>query len=209
VSHTPIREALITLAGIGLVELEPNRGAMVRPVTRSDIRDLCQVRRTLECEAVRGACGRIERDRLELLRHELLALVDAPATDWSALLDEARRVDSSLHDLIARSCGNAFLANELGRLKILFRAFRDIAWDHERFRDDFTRLTGEAREHLAIVDGLLSCDRRRVTLAMAKHIRVGQRYWSRALPGASASIDTASRRTGPAGTVDSLSEEAP
>jgi len=43
-------------------------------------------------------------------------------------IEEARRTDSGLHDLIAGSCGNAFLANELGRLKILFRAFRDMAW---------------------------------------------------------------------------------
>jgi hypothetical protein len=33
-----------------------------------------------------------------------------------------------------------------------------------------------------IVESLLNSDRRRATLAMAKHIRVGQRYWSRAIP---------------------------
>ena len=33
VSHTPIREALIALAGIGIIDLLPNRGAVVRRVT--------------------------------------------------------------------------------------------------------------------------------------------------------------------------------
>ena len=39
VSHTPIREALIALAGTGIVDLLPNRGAVVRRVDfRASIR---------------------------------------------------------------------------------------------------------------------------------------------------------------------------
>src|SRR5262249_9563731 len=60
VSHTPVREALMTLAGLGLVELQPNRGAVVRRVSADEVREVCQVRRALECEAVRRACGRID-----------------------------------------------------------------------------------------------------------------------------------------------------
>ena len=59
VSHTPIREALIALAGVGVIDLLPNRGALVRRVTAKDVREVCQVRRILECEATRRACGRI------------------------------------------------------------------------------------------------------------------------------------------------------
>ena len=57
VSHTPIREALIFLSGIGIIDLVPNRGAIVRRVAARDIREVCQVRRALECQAVRSACG--------------------------------------------------------------------------------------------------------------------------------------------------------
>ena len=59
VSHTPVREALIALAGMGIIELLPNRGAIVRRVSRQEVREVCQVRRLLECEATRLACGRI------------------------------------------------------------------------------------------------------------------------------------------------------
>src|SRR5439155_14844598 len=55
VSHTPIREGLIELAGIGIVDLFPNRGAIVRPVTARDVREICHVRRILECAATRSA----------------------------------------------------------------------------------------------------------------------------------------------------------
>ena len=45
VSHTPIREALIALAGVGVIDLLPNRGAVVRRVSPKEVREVCQVRR--------------------------------------------------------------------------------------------------------------------------------------------------------------------
>ena len=65
VSHTPIREALIALAGIGIIDLLPNRGAVVRRVTPRDVREICQVRRVLECEAVRAGLRPDRRGRAE------------------------------------------------------------------------------------------------------------------------------------------------
>jgi DNA-binding GntR family transcriptional regulator len=97
-------------------------------------------------------------------------------------IDEARRVDSRLHDLVAGSCGNAFLAKELSRLKILFRAFRDVMYTQHEARNDYRRLAAEAREHLAIVEALQAGDAKAAVRAMAYHIRTGVRYWTRAVP---------------------------
>lgn len=189
VSPTPIREALITLAGIGLVDLQPNRGAVVRRVTPHEVREVCQVRRVLECQAVRSACGRIDLAELHALAAELRRLVSVRARSGNGFIAKARALDSRLHDLIADSCGNAFLAKELGRLKILFRAFRDVAWQHEEACNDFHRLGEEAREHLAIIEALLAGDSKQATRAMAQHIRSGARYWSRALPTRPSDLD--------------------
>src|SRR5436305_1324669 len=79
VSHTPIREALIMLAGIGVVDLLPNRGAVVRQVTANEVREVSQVRRALECEATRSACGRIDLGALHALAEELERLTAARA----------------------------------------------------------------------------------------------------------------------------------
>lgn len=179
VSHTPIREALITLAGIGIVDLLPNRGAVVRRVTAVEVREVCQVRRLLECAAVRSACGRISRDQLESLAADLRAIAVADGRDGAARINRTRDLDSRLHDVIAESCGNGFLAKEINRLTILFRAFRDIAWQRDEARSDFRRVPGETREHLAIVDALLAADPTRAARAMARHIRSGLKYWSR------------------------------
>src|SRR3954462_9513037 len=79
VSHTPVREALISLAGIGIVDLLPNRGAAVRRIAAAEVREVCQVRRALECEATRSACGRINLAELHALAAELRRLMTVKA----------------------------------------------------------------------------------------------------------------------------------
>ncbi len=193
VSHTPIREALVALAGIGIIDLVPNRGAIVRPVTSKDVREIAQVRRVLECEATRRACGRTDLGELESLAADLRKLVKAAARGGSRFIEEARAVDSRLHDLVAASCGNDFLAAELSRLKILFRAFRDVAWAYVTARNDYRRLGDEAQEHLAIVEALLASDAKEAARAMSRHIRSGVKYWSRAIPAVVESTASRSR----------------
>jgi DNA-binding GntR family transcriptional regulator len=182
VSHTPIREALITLAGIGIIDLVPNCGAVVRAVTARDIREICQVRRVLECEATRRACGQIDLNDLNSLAEDLRKLIARPANSIAGFITEARKLDTRLHEMIAGSCGNAFLAKELGRLKILFRSFRDLSYTYHEAHNDFRRFADEAGEHLAVVEALLAGDAREASRAMARHIRTGVRYWTRAMP---------------------------
>ena len=181
VSHTPIREALISLAGIGVIELLPNRGAVVRRISAREVCEVCQVRRVLECEAARTACGRIDLGELDDIARGLRRL-GAVKNPGPAFIVTARELDTRLHDLIASSCGNTFLANEIGRLRMLFHAFRDMAWDLDASRHDYRRLSQESGEHLAIVDALRAGDGKTARKAMATHIRSGVKYWTRALP---------------------------
>src|SRR5205823_5136855 len=150
----PIREALVELAGIGIVDLLPNRGAVVRQVTRNDVAELCQMRRVLEAEATRSACGRIDTAELKSLIAELTRLVNAGRNgggknfDGPRFVEETRAADSRLHDMIAHACGSRRLAEEIGRFKLLFRAFRDVGYSRFEERNDFRRMTEENNEHL-------------------------------------------------------------
>ena len=62
-SRTPIREALLQLEAHGLVEVEPNRGAVVKTFDRDDLRDLYEVRALIEPHAAALAATRITRGR--------------------------------------------------------------------------------------------------------------------------------------------------
>ncbi len=181
VSSTPIREALVQLEGTGIIDFAPNCGAVVRQLSIADVEEVCQVRRALECEATHHACGRIDLTRLHDLAESLRSMEKATRRNGS-FVEKARFLDSSLHDLIAESCGNRFLAMEISRLKLLFRAFRDAAWDERIAINDYYRFTEEASEHLAIVDALIEGNAKQSARAMERHIRSGVKYWSRGLP---------------------------
>jgi GntR family transcriptional regulator, rspAB operon transcriptional repressor len=181
VSPTPIREALITLAGVGVVDLLPNRGAVVRTVGAKDIVEVCQVRRLLECEAARRAAGLIPAEKLAAIEADTRRIAEADPD--AELVAFARQADSRLHDLIAGHCGNATLAREISRLTLLFRAVRDVSWESVESRKDFRRLPGEASEHLAIIVAVRDNNPKAAAKAMGRHIRAGERYWTKALFG--------------------------
>ncbi|MCW2652604.1 MAG: transcriptional regulator [Mycobacterium sp.] len=79
VSITPVREALRTLRGEGMVQLEPHRGHVVVPLTRGDIEDIFWLQATIAKELATTAAERItdtEIEELERLNDGLAAAVD-------------------------------------------------------------------------------------------------------------------------------------
>jgi DNA-binding GntR family transcriptional regulator len=58
VSKIPVREALQRLAAASLVTFEPNRGALVRPLTAADAEEIFALRLAIEPELLRRAIGR-------------------------------------------------------------------------------------------------------------------------------------------------------
>jgi DNA-binding GntR family transcriptional regulator len=79
VSITPIREALRTLRGEGLVRLEPHRGHVVVPMTRGDVEDIFWLQATIAEELAGSTVQRItaaQLDELERLNAALAAAVE-------------------------------------------------------------------------------------------------------------------------------------
>lgn len=104
VSRTPMREALKALASEGLVELLPNRGARVRQLGRTEIRELFEVLAGLEAVAGRLAAERIsEAELAEVEALHLKMYQYYLARDLAGYF----RVNQQIHGLIVEAAGNA------------------------------------------------------------------------------------------------------
>ncbi len=151
VSRTPVRQALLRLHSEGLVERSTDGGYVPTTPDLTSIRELYEVRKGLEMQAlVRPVSqGRVhDAALLEPLRDAWRTLlVDVPATDPSFVM-----VDESFHMELARAGGNTALVEMLGVVNQRIRVVRM----HDFLTDERVRLTVE--EHLSIVDAVLAAD---------------------------------------------------
>lgn len=119
VSRTPVREALLELASMGIVELRRNCGAVFRPFGAKELMDLYAVRSLLEVEAARLAATRIECEVVQGLIRDFEALHRAKKADtgW--------RLDLKLHAAVAEAADNPRLADEIARYGNLVQTMRE------------------------------------------------------------------------------------
>ena len=81
-SRAPVREALHVLAGQGVVELLPDRGAILRPMTRKDLADIYEVVAPVAAIGLKAAARRINEGRnADEVRSAMQAIRDAAASD--------------------------------------------------------------------------------------------------------------------------------
>lgn len=99
VSITPVREALMTLRGEGMVELEPRRGFVVAPLSAQDIVDVFTLQGDIAGELAARVATRITPAQLADL-----STVDAALQRASRgrRLEEIERLEFEFHRLVNR-----------------------------------------------------------------------------------------------------------
>ncbi|MGW4205194.1 GntR family transcriptional regulator [Streptomyces sp. NPDC004726] len=157
VSKTPVREALKTLAGTGLVVMSQYRGVTVRTVDAAMAHQVYDVRLLLEPEALRRT---VERDAGLDAADEALAAADRAA-------DGAERslADRRFHRALYAPCGNPLLVRMLDDVRDQAALVAAVAWaagpSWER----------EAAEHREILRLARSGDGKTAARALHEHIR--------------------------------------
>lgn len=155
VSRTPLREALITLAGEGVLESNQGRGFRFAPVSRKEFRELCEIVAALEALALE--CS--DAAHLRKIAPDLLRMArDFP--DQVAEQEEIERHDDEWHDLLLSGCQNERLLDLITSVKAGMRRYA-----HLLVGDD-APLEREAAEHCRIAELLTKGDLREATEAL-------------------------------------------
>ncbi len=161
VSRTPLREALKVLATDGLVNLEPNRGAWVSPITVEDLDEMFPVMGALEALAGELACKHITDDEVAEIRdfHERM-FEHYKAQE----LAEYFTLNQKIHEAILAAARNATLTAHYRSLATRVRRGRYMAnMTRERWDQAMA-------EHEAILDCLAARDGTALAVILKDHM---------------------------------------
>jgi DNA-binding GntR family transcriptional regulator len=161
VSRGSLREALNRLAATGLIQIIPNRGAVVRRLTRKEVADRFQIRERLEGLAAALAAQHLDggdnRARLQSAAHR--------TGGQGHSIAEYRRENYVLHGTIAEISGNPQLVSMIRSLWLptvmveLRNSLDDAYW------------RASSEDHLRIVEAILAQDAAAAERAMTDHLR--------------------------------------
>lgn len=162
VSRTPLREAFKVLASERLVELNPNRGASVVALSRSDVEQLFELMGALE-----GLAGQLAAER-----HTEAELAEIRALHFEMLAAHARRdlpayydLNRRIHVAISRCARNDMLAETYDSVNTRIQNLR--------FRSNFNqdKWNHAVREHQQMLEALEARDGSTLRALLETHLR--------------------------------------
>jgi DNA-binding GntR family transcriptional regulator len=164
VSRTPVHEALTRLHAERLVERHPQGGFFPSAPDLVEVRELYEVRRALESEAInRPLLSGEPHDRDELLElRDDWQVLEPPGDDGSD--PEFVLLDEEFHVRLAHAAGNAALADLLLQVNERIRPVRT----HDFLTS--ARITLTIDQHLGVVGALLADDVKLAGRLLTAHI---------------------------------------
>jgi DNA-binding GntR family transcriptional regulator len=162
VSPSPVREALQVLNGLGLVEIDPNKGARVRHLAPAEVDQACQINQALESFAARVLAESASPHQIRVLR-EIDARHQQAYRDGDIdVLVEAGR---DFHFTIYRFIRNPFVTRTaIIHTTLAFVNRREVGFSRPR-------LDAICAEHTEILDAIEARDPERAARLAFEHAR--------------------------------------
>jgi len=161
VSRTPIREALRKLESEGFVEHVPRKGVVVHGFNITEIEEIYDIRKELECLVVRKAISNITGHDIEILEVILKELEDEGNGD------QVQVTAKGLHafdEVILNMTKMPLLKNFVHSLKDSLIRYQKINLSHA------PRRKSAIDEHKAILQAIIDKDAARAELLTMEHI---------------------------------------
>jgi DNA-binding GntR family transcriptional regulator len=169
VSITPVREAVMDLAHLGMVEIIRNRGFRVPVMTDRDLDEIFKLRTMLEVPAMAELTELVAGATLPEFRHIAQQCADgARAGDSHEFLGK----DQEFHLGLLEKLGNRRLVTTVGHLRDQARmlGLRKLA--------DQGDLIESAEEHFALLDAIEAGKADLAALLMRKHLAHSRGIWA-------------------------------
>ncbi len=178
VSRTPIRQALTMLEAEGLVEMVPNRGAMVCSFGVEEVWDIYDLRAVLEGYAARRAADRIEGAELTRMRELAVEMEGLSGRSFAQHEEEIRllvTLNNEFHGIIVEASRNRRLKRLIRRTVEVPLVFKAFFWytPHERVISNHC--------HRQILGALEAGDGERAEIVMREHIYEGRDFVIKAI----------------------------
>ncbi|HWX47478.1 MAG TPA: FadR/GntR family transcriptional regulator [Roseomonas sp.] len=185
VSRGALREAIAVLETLRMVERRPNSGIYLRavakqgsldaivlqaelgiPLTETEVREVVELRRILELQAVRLAAERRNEADLARLDH---ALAESERAIGAG--ENLADLDAAFHLAVVEATGNHVFLRVVNSFYLLSRARR------RHYFADGQRAPLSHAQHLAMRDAIAAGEPDRAEAAMGGHLRGVESYW--------------------------------
>lgn len=163
VSRTPVREALLQLNDEGLVDVIPQRGTFVAPISVAAVREAQFIREALEVAAVQVAVERIGDAQFATLAANLAG---QRAAEIDHDVERFYELDQAFHRQIIDATGFQSVWRLADRSRAHLNRVRRLSLPHP------TLIGQLVRDHREIVEALRGREGERAEAAMRDHLRL-------------------------------------
>lgn len=165
VSRTPVREALKQLELEGLVENIPNRGVIVKGISKQDIGDIYTIRMAIEGIAAEWAILRMSDDDFSKLK-EVYELMEF----YTFKKDVAKisELNTKFHEIIYKATQSRYLEQVLKDFQYYIKSTRNKSLKTPG------RLESALKEHKLILEAFLEKDTTRAKQFLIDHIETSK-----------------------------------
>lgn len=161
VSRTPVRDALLRLEEVGLIQFEARQGFRIVLPHPQEIADIFAVRIALEVPAVRRAASKADPATVEALEIHVARMHTAVDADDEAALAHH---DLSFHDAILDAAGNESARKIVASLRESTRLLGATTGQRSRTLADIDD------EHAPILKAIADNDPNAAEIAMREHL---------------------------------------